>query len=198
MTHTLTPRTIPGRSAPDPAPPSEWNVLATARNHQQRHLARPLKRFGDFWWSRYPGLLLGRVEDHEAFFTQLMQGDASEPGFLAPVARVIPITQTFAFTPETLLAQLREAVHTWAAQIDSRTFHVRCERRGHSGLLHGHDLERALDESLRDDLEARGHQPRLDFKDPEIVIAVELVDRVCGLGLITKALRTQFPFVRIS
>jgi len=28
-----------------------WNVLATAKNHEQGHLARRLKRHGDFRWS---------------------------------------------------------------------------------------------------------------------------------------------------
>ena len=188
-----TPQLDPGRTLP-----SSWNVLATAKNRQQRGLARRLKRFGDFTWSPYPGLLVGRVEDHEAFFAQLIRCEEAEPKFLRPVARIIPIAHTLRFTADNLLVQLKEVVLTWAPHIDSRTFHVRCERRGHAGEIHGHDLERTLDETLIGYLRAQGYQPRLDFKDPEIVIAIELIDDVCGLGLITKALRTRFPFVRIS
>jgi len=32
-----------------------WNVLATAKEHQQRQLAGRLRRLGDFRWSPYLG-----------------------------------------------------------------------------------------------------------------------------------------------
>lgn len=180
-----------------PVPPLSWNILATAKDHQQRHLARRLKRFGDFHWTAYGGLLIGRVEDQPAFFTQLLRCEEDEPGFLAPVARIVPISRTFGFTPENLLFQLQEIALGWAGQIDSGTFYVRCERRGHAGVLHSHDIEEALEAVLRQDLQAQGRQPRVDFKDPELILAVELIDNVCGVGLLTKALRAQYPFVRV-
>lgn len=186
---------VNGRATP--APPLSWNILATAKDHQQRHLARRLTRFGDFHWTAYRGLLVGRVEDQPAFFAQLLRCEEDEPGFLAPVARIVPISRTIGFTPENLLCQLKEIVLGWAGRIDSRTFYVRCERRGQAGVLHSHDLEQALEAVLRRYLQAQGHQPRVDFKDPELIIAVELIDNVCGVGLITKALRAQYPFVRV-
>ncbi len=174
-----------------------WNILATAKDHQQRQLARRLQRFGDFHWTAYRGLLVGRVEDQPAFFTQLVRCEEDEPGFLAPVARIVPISRTIGFTPENLLCQLKEIVLGWAGRIDSRTFYVRCERRGHAGVLHSHDLEQTLDGVLAQYLQAQGYQPRVDFKDPEVIIVVELVEDMCGVGLITKALREQYPFVRV-
>ena len=180
------------------APALSWNVLATAKDGRQRELARCLTRLGDFRWSHFPGLLLGRVEDQEAFFTQLMRCAEAQPGFLSPVARIIPITRTVRFTTENLLYQLKEEVLGWASRIESRTFHVVCQRRGHAGSIHGQDLQHALDDTLIQYLRASGLQPRLEFSDPDVVIAVELIDDVCGLGLIPKALRVRFPFVRIS
>ncbi len=188
----------PEASRPVELLPSGWNVLATAKDHEQHRLARRLQRFGDFRWTSFRGLLAGRVEDHEAFFAQLMRAEEAEPGFLVPVARIIPVTQTFVFRPETLLAQLDDAMRPWAADLDSHAFHVRCERRGHAGLLHGHEVERALHDGLQDRLRTQDHYPRVDFSDPEFVIAVELVGDVCGIGLITRSLRTRFPFIRIS
>lgn len=178
--------------------PSGWNVLATAKDREQHRLAKRLRRFGDFHWTAFRGLLAGRVEDHEAFFAQLMRCEEAQPGFLDPVARIIPVTRTFVFRPETLVSQLEEAIRPWAADIDGHAFHVRCERRGHAGLLHGHEVERALHDGLQDWLRAQGHQPHVDFTDPVYVIAVELVGDVCGIGLITKNWRARFPFIRIS
>ncbi len=48
-----------------------WNVLATATEKEQRHLARRLRRFGDFRWTRFRGVLVRCVEDQPAFFEQL-------------------------------------------------------------------------------------------------------------------------------
>lgn len=138
------------------------------------------------------------MEDHEAFFTQLLRCEEAEPGFLDPLARIVPIARTFVFRPETLLSQLQEAVLPWCPAIDGGAFYVRCERRGHAGVIHGHEIELALDAALQDALLAQGHGSRIDFKDPDAVVAVELIDELCGVGLITKALRARFPFVRIS
>ena len=71
-----------------------WNVLATAKDHEQRHLARRLKRLGVFRWSPYLGVLIGQVEDHQAFFDQLRRNEEIEPGFLLPLARVVPLDKT--------------------------------------------------------------------------------------------------------
>ncbi len=177
--------------------PEGWNVLATAKDHEQHRLAKRLCRFGDFRWTAYRGLLAGRVEDHEAFFAQLMRCEDAEPGFLDPVARILPITHTFAFRPETLLTQLQDTIRPWAGQIDGHPFHVRCERRGHAGMLHSQAVERTLHERLREWLTAQGHHPVITFRDPEFVIAVELIDTACGIAMLSKSLWTRFPFVRI-
>jgi len=71
-----------------------WNVLATAKDHEQSHLAKRLKRLGDFRWSPYLGVLIGRVEDHQAFFDQLRRNEEVEPGYLLPLARVVPLEKT--------------------------------------------------------------------------------------------------------
>jgi len=83
-----------------------WNVVVTAKDHEQRHLARCVKRLGDFWWTPFLGLLVGRVEDHEAFCEQLLRSEEERPGFLRPLARLITIDRTFTFQVEHLPAQL--------------------------------------------------------------------------------------------
>jgi len=63
---------------------SSWNVAVTAKDHEQRHLARCVKRPGDFWWTPFLGLLVGRVEDHEASASSYAVAKRSGPGFSAP------------------------------------------------------------------------------------------------------------------
>jgi tRNA(Ser,Leu) C12 N-acetylase TAN1 len=174
-----------------------WNVVATAKNLEQRHLARRLKRLGDFWWTPFLGVLVGRVEDHQAFFEQLQRQEDSRPGFLAPLSKLVPVERTFPFTVETLPLLLRDAVGGYAEQIDSGLFYVRVERRGHAGEIHSQTLEQELDRTLIEMLKERGAEPHVNFKDPDVIIAIEIVGDECGVGLITRGMRERFPFVKV-
>lgn len=156
------------------------------------------QRFGAVQWTAFRGLLAGRAEDYEAFLAEFMRCEEAAPVLLDPMVRVIPVTEPFTFRPETLVARLHDAIRPWAAEIDSHPFHVRGERRRHAGPLRGQEGERVLCHGLQEWLRTQGHPPRVDFTDPEFVVAVELVGDVCGIGLITKRLRTRFPFIRVS
>ena len=184
-----------GREEPQTLP--SWNVVVTAKDHEQRHLARCVKRLGDFWWTPFLGLLVGRVEDHEAFCEQLRRSEEERPGFLRPLARLIPIDRTFTFQVEHLPAQLERAVLAYADRIDSGSFYVRIERRGHAGDIHSQPLEQELDRTLLAHLREQGAAPLIDFKDPDAIVAVELIGDECGVGLITRTMRERFPFVKV-
>ena len=184
-----------GREEPQAFP--SWNVVVTAKDHEQRHLARCVRRLGDFWWTPFLGLLVGRVEDHEAFCEQLRRSEEERPGFLRPLARLIPIDRTFAFQVEHLPALLEQAVLAYADRIDSGSFYVRIERRGHAGDIHSQPLEQELGRTLLAHLREQGATPLIDFKDPDAIVAVELIGDECGVGLITRAMRQRFPFVKV-
>jgi tRNA(Ser,Leu) C12 N-acetylase TAN1 len=174
-----------------------WNVMVTAKDHKQRHLARLVKRLGDFWWTPFLGLLVGRVEDHEAFCEQLRRSEEERSSFVFPLARLIPIDQAFVFKLESLPAQLERAVLAHADRIDSGSFYVRIERRGHVGAIHSQQLEQALDRTLMVHLQEQGAAPRIDFKDTDMIVAVELIGDECGVGWITRTMRERFPFVKV-
>lgn len=174
-----------------------WNVVLTARDHGQRHLVRLVKRLGDFRWSPFLGVLIGRVEDHEAFCDQLRRNEEDRPGSLHPLARVVPVDRTFRFQTDTLAAQLREAVLTYCALIDDGSFYARIERRGHAGQIHTQPLEQELAGALIEALREQDQVPRVDFKDPDTIIAVELIGDECGVGVITRTMRERFPFVKV-
>jgi tRNA(Ser,Leu) C12 N-acetylase TAN1 len=156
-----------------------------------------VKRLGDFWWTPFLGLLVGRVEDHEAFCEQLRRSEEERPGFLRPLARLIPIDRTFTFQVEHLPAQLEQAVLAYADRIDSGSFYVRIERRGHAGDIHSQPLEQELGRTLLAHLREQGAASLIDFKDPDAIVAVELIGDECGVGLITRTMRERFPFVKV-
>lgn len=186
---------IVGTEEPQTLP--SWNVVVTAKDHEQRHLARCVKRLGDFWWTPFLGLLVGRVEDHDAFCEQLRRSEEERPGFLRPLARLIPIDRTFTFQVKHLPAQLERAVLAYADRIDSGSFYVRIERRGHAGDIHSQPLEQELDRTLLAHLREQGAAPHVDFKDPDAIVAVELIGDECGIGVITRAMRQRFPFIKV-
>jgi tRNA(Ser,Leu) C12 N-acetylase TAN1 len=176
---------------------SGWNVLATAKNHEQGRLARRLKQLGDFCWSPYPGLLIGRVTDHQAFLEQLRWREEGEPEYLFPLARLLPLDRTFRFTTEALLSLLKADAQEYARRIGNGSFYVRAERRGHKEDLHCREIERALTEIVLESSERRGCAPHVTFHDPDFIVAVEIVGDECGVGLITKSMRERFPFVKV-
>ena len=83
--------------------------MVTAKDQEQRHLARCIKRLGDFWWTQFLGLLVERLEDHEACCEQLLRSEEETAGFLLPLARLIPIDRMFAFQVEHLRPNLSKA-----------------------------------------------------------------------------------------
>jgi tRNA(Ser,Leu) C12 N-acetylase TAN1 len=187
-----------GGSRPAHDAVKQWNVLATAKNHEQGQLARRFKRFGDFSWSPYHGVLIGRVEDHQAFFEQLRRRGETESAYLFPLARLIPLDRTFAFTLDTLIPQLLGEAQGYADRIGNGSFHVRVERRGHKDEVHGRAIEEALAGAIIESLAQRGCTPHVDFHDPDFIIAVEIVGDECGVGVISKPLRERYPFIKVS
>lgn len=180
-----------------PRPFRLWNVVLTARDREQRQLARLVKQLGDFWWTPFMGVLIGRVEDHDAFCEQLRRREIDKPGVLHPLSKLVPIERTFTFAVEHLPVQLGAAVLACADRIDGGSFYVRIERRGHAGEIHSQHLEQELDRQLMEFLRQRGAAPRIDFENPDVIVAVELIGNECGVGLITRTMRERFPFVRV-
>jgi len=42
-----------------------------------------------------------------------------------------------------------------------------------------------------------GDVPLIDFKDPDAIVAVELIGDEWGVELITRTMRERFPFVKV-
>jgi len=174
-----------------------WNVIATAKNHEQSHLIRRLKRFGNFRWSPYHGVLLGCVEDHQRFLEQLHCREESEPGFLYPLARLVPVGRIFPFTLDTLVPLLKAEVQGFLEQMEFDSFYIRVERRGHTNEVRSREIEEEVAGAIFQSLAQRGCAPRVDFRDPDVIVAIEIVGDECGIGLIPKSLRERYPFVKV-
>jgi len=74
---------------------------------------------------------------------------------------------------------------------------VYIERRGHAGDIHSQSLKQELGRTLMETLKEGGAESHVDFKDPDAIVAVEIIGDECGIGLITRAMRQRFPFVKV-
>ncbi|HKI98394.1 MAG TPA: hypothetical protein VKB51_07975 [bacterium] len=179
---------------------SAWNVLVTAQPHQLQRLLSILQAHGPFQHTPFRGVLIGMVEERTALYEALLAREARKGRTFSAIGHLVPIDRTFTFNadaPEALEARLWEAVEPYAEAIGDGAFHVRMERRGLKGVLHSMPLEQALAGHLLARLEAQCRTPRVAFADEDAVVCVETLGTVCGVGLITRALCTQYPFIHV-
>jgi len=176
----------------------DWNVVVTALPARERFLLDELNQLGTFHRSGFKGVLTGRVEAVDRFLEDVRQALEEGAGWARDLARVLPVERTFSFEPDAFVERLKEAVAPFLQRMDSGTFYVRLQRRGHKGRIVSPEVERAVDEHLVALAEHQGKTLRVAFQDPDYVVAVETVGSVCGVALLPRELRTRYPFVKIK
>jgi len=175
----------------------DWNVLATSVEGARPILLSWLRRHGAFRGGGYRNVAIGRVVDVPAFLDGLRDDLARDPGRGAILGRVLPIERTLLLDPTDPLGSLEAAVEPLRDRVAGGSYFVRLERRGLRDALHSSDVERALGAVLWRALEAAGHTPRVAFRDPDAVVVIETLGERAGIGVIDRALRAAYPFVRI-
>jgi tRNA(Ser,Leu) C12 N-acetylase TAN1 len=175
----------------------EWNVLVTVLPGRDPAVLSELRHRGEFNRSGFKGVLTGRVEDVPEFLQSLYQAVEHGSLWVRDIARILPLERTFSFTPETFVDLLKEAVSPFVQTMEGGTFFVRLERRGYKGKILSPDVERTVDAHILILAEKEGKSLRVSFEDPDYIIAVETVGPRCGVALISRELRTRYPFVKI-
>ena len=176
----------------------DWNLIVTAREGELRPVRRALAPLARLRSSGFRNVLKGRAEDVTAFLNGVAELRAGHVLHEHQLGRVLPIERTFRVAAASFDAQLRAETAFLLPRLANRRFHVRLERRGHKGIIDTAASEQALGEHLYHQLEARGELAGVDFRDPDVVVVVELIGDVGGIGLITRELHEQFPFVKID
>lgn len=174
----------------------DWNLVVTAHGGRRHDLVRALRPIVQLRRAGYSEVLVGRTDDVDACLDAIAARVEADPILATEVlARVIPVERTFALAAD-VDAQLVEELATVGDALVGKTFHVRVERRGHRRLLMSDHLERLLGGTLVETLKAQGATPKVTFKDPDLIVAVELIGDAAGLGLVTRRHR-QHRFVRL-
>ncbi len=174
-----------------------WNVLATSLEGRRDALLIALRRLGKFRRGGYRNVIVGQVDDLPAFLVAVREALGSEPLLPTALAKVVPVETIVRFDPANAPETFAAAAEPLLDRLAGGTFFVRLERRGMKGRLHTPTLERDLGDRVWRALEARGHTPRVEFRDPDAVLVVETVGDEAGIGIVTRKLRQEFPFVKI-
>jgi tRNA(Ser,Leu) C12 N-acetylase TAN1 len=174
-----------------------WNVLATALEGRRDALLIALRRLGRFRRGGYRNVVVGQVEDPPAFLRAVRDALATDPLLPTALAKVVPIETTVRFDAATAVDAVATAAEPLVDRLTGGSFFVRLERRGLKGRLHTPTFERDLADRVWRQLESRGHTPRVDFRDPDAVLVIETIGDEAGIAVLSRALRQEFPFVKI-
>jgi tRNA(Ser,Leu) C12 N-acetylase TAN1 len=175
----------------------DWNIIATTPPGQERELLPALNRLGEFARSEFNGVLIGRVDDVTRFLEDIRHAGEEHAEWRQYLLRVLPVERTFSFTPQTFAERVREAVTPFVQRMAGGTFHVRLERRGHKGTILSLEVERSLVDYVMDLATQQGKRLHVSFQDSDYIVVAETVGNRCGVALVSRELRTRYPFVKI-
>ncbi len=170
-----------------------WNVLVTGLMGTRRTVFEELKVLGKFKKTNFRDVYVGTVEDTEVFLDALRKNI-----FLLPnVGKVIPIEKNFSFHLEEFEDRLKETLIPYLPQLEGCSFFVRIERRGFKGKINSLSEEKVLDQFLLEELRKQDREGRIDFENPDYIVAVETLGGWCGVSLISRELKAKYPAIKI-
>ncbi len=178
---------------------TDWNVVASVHERGFVRACELLGELGRVSRTEFYNVLVMKVEDVRGFLEALRRLIDETPDAHAFLARVVPVTRTFTFqTPQEFETKAVDAAAPWAAELAGKRFHVRMRRRGFKGKISSQDEERFLDAFLLRLLEEAGTPGRIDFEDPDAIIAVETLGQRAGLSLWRREELERYPFLRVD
>ncbi|HID20636.1 MAG TPA: hypothetical protein EYP28_06860 [Methanophagales archaeon] len=172
----------------------DWNVLAIGERDTERELLKDLEEDGEFERSGFRDIVIGRVEDIVEFLE-----DAENRNY-PHLNRVIPIDDAFFVSTENLTDILKRRIERYIDEIEpSETFGFRVERRGMKEDISSQAVEREVGGYFYDLIEKiYGRKPKVNLKNPDKLIAIEIVGNRCGIGFITKEMREKYSLIRVK
>jgi len=177
----------------------DWNVVVTVHEGGFTKALRLLEQFGEVRKSDFFNILLVRTSNPDGFLESLADLARRDPGAIAPLARVMPVSRTFTFqSPQEFETKACQTVDPWLLSLAGKSFHVRMHRRGFKGKLSSMNEEQFLDHHLLNALESAGTPGRITFDDPDAVIALETIGPRAGLSLWTRDELRRHPLLHLD
>lgn len=177
----------------------EWNVLITATRGEEKYLLRFLEEYGEFKGSGFRDVVLGWVEDVDAFLKRLEDLRLETPVKLNCLSQIVPLGKTLHFDVFDFMDKLREVISPFVEKIENKKFYVRVKRRGHKGEISSQKVEKEMAGFILDTLEKGSKRAQVGFEDPDVILIVETIGNWAGVGLIGKEMREKYSgFIRVK
>jgi tRNA(Ser,Leu) C12 N-acetylase TAN1 len=178
----------------------DWNVIVSVNQYGYMAVRDFLHDYGKVKSTDFFNVLVMRVEDIEQFLDDMESAFSTADPVMKHIGHIMPVTDSFIYqSPEEFEQQAKEIVTHWLDKLAGQHFYVRMHRRGFKGRLSSIDEERFLDEFILDSLEQQGKPPaKLDFEDPDTVIALETVGQEAGLSLWSREQLVRYPFLKLK
>jgi len=163
----------------------------TVRHGMSGDALRLLPRIGRFRHTPYPGVLVGmieRMEDEDAK-AALGRWNASEPELFEHLNRATPVDVTTQFERDDVTESLCVVLEDRASALCGQRFYVRANLRGLKGRIETQACERALGSFLWEHAQKYGSPAKIGFDDADVVVAVEVIGKRAGVGLLDRRVR---------
>jgi tRNA(Ser,Leu) C12 N-acetylase TAN1 len=172
----------------------DWNVVVIGDGDREKGLLENLEEDGEFERSRVRDVVIGNVEDIVEFL------DDAEHNKYPYLKRVIPIDDAFFASPENLIDILKKRVEQYIDEIEpGETFGFRVERRDMKEELSSQKVEREVGGYFYDLVEkVHGRKPKVNLKNPDKLIVIEIVGNRCGLGFITREMQEKYSVIKVK
>lgn len=176
----------------------DWNAIATITDRHFKQAWDLLRPLGEVGRTHYYNVLVMKVADvHDLI--EAMRERMEFPDTVEAISRVAPVTETFNFQSiQEFEAKAKEIASNYLPRLGGHSFHVRMHRRGWKEKMAAPVEERFLGDYLFESLENAGTPSRIDFTDPDTILAVETLNNRAGLALWTRAELQRYPFLKLD
>lgn len=177
----------------------DWNIVVCARGDKYAFVQDFLSAFGSIKPSAYFNVMLMKVPEVRTFMDELLVAWKETPVLAQGLSRVVPVTQSFTYQgPAEFESKAKKCVAKWLPALANKSFYVRMRRRGFKGRLSSQLEERFLDQFLLSSLDESGDTAKIDFDNPDLVIAVETVGQWAGLSIWSQQELKHYVFLHIK
>jgi tRNA(Ser,Leu) C12 N-acetylase TAN1 len=170
-----------------------FNAVAIAKERASARAVARLASVGAFRATPYRRVLVGVLAGDAS--ARLIEGWNAQPSAFEHVVRIIPLDRVVAFERDDVTEEVCCATTGAGARLANKSFHVRARLRGLKGRLERQTVERALGGYFLDLAEAAGAPARVTFSDPDYIVAIEVIGRRVGVGILGRDVRAV-PLVR--
>jgi tRNA(Ser,Leu) C12 N-acetylase TAN1 len=178
---------------------TKWNVVITIQEHFFEQAWQCLKPFGVLAKTEFHNVLVMQTEDTQQTLQQLQKKLNADAVLQTAISRVMPVTNGFTFQlAEEFENKARAVAETLLPKVANKTFHVRMHRRGFKGRLSTIEEEKFLDTYILDQLEQSGSPCKINFDDPDVIIAVETVAQQAGISIWSREDIERYPILKLD